>query len=98
MFHLRCHGDFNGQQVLAPAVFDEICMQATVTRLQQVPGCPWAVRTSANGGFNHDHLGSYACRGQYGQRIWIAPQAEVMIALLHFILMTTLPLARPLST
>ncbi len=77
---LRCHGNFNGQQVLAPAVYDEILKAGDRDAFAAGAGVPTGGSYRSQWWFNHDHLGSYACRGQYGQRIWIAPQAEVMIA------------------
>ncbi|MBL0089652.1 MAG: serine hydrolase [Ideonella sp.] len=32
--------------------------------------------------FNHDELDSFQCQGQFAQRVWIAPKAEVVIVLL----------------
>lgn len=77
---LRCHGNFNGQQVLAPAVYEEILKAGDRDAFAAGAGVPTGGSYRSQWWFNHDKHDSYACRGQYGQRIWIAPKAEVMIA------------------
>jgi CubicO group peptidase (beta-lactamase class C family) len=77
---LRCHGQFNGQQILAPQVYEEILKAGDRQAFAAGNGVPTGGSYRSQWWFNHDRHGSYACRGQYGQRIWIAPQAETMIA------------------
>lgn len=91
---LRCHGWFNGQQILP----------ASVCAGMQQGGDRRAFAMGANslaGGsyrsqlwFYHDRHGSFCCRGQYGQRLWIAPAAETLVA--QFAVDPTLDVQEPL--
>lgn len=77
---LRCHGSFNGQQILAPQAYEEILTAGDRQAFAAGAGVPVGGSYRSQWWFNHDRHESYACRGQYGQRIWIAPKAEVMVA------------------
>jgi CubicO group peptidase (beta-lactamase class C family) len=77
---LRCHGKFNGQQLFSPGVFEEILQGGDRAAFAAGDGVPQGGSYRSQWWFNHDRHDSYACRGQYGQRIWIAPKAEVVIA------------------
>lgn len=77
---LRCHGHYNSQQVLLPQVHAEILKGGDREAFAAGGGLPAGGSYRSQWWFNHDRHDSYACRGQYGQRIWIAPKAETMIA------------------
>lgn len=77
---LRCHGQFNGQQILAPEVYEQILKAGDRQAFAAGAGVPIGGSYRSQWWFNHDRHESYACRGQFGQRIWIAPKAETMIA------------------
>lgn len=77
---LRCHGNFNGQQVLSPRVFEEILKRGDQAAFAAGAGVPQGGSYLSQWWFYHDRHDSFACRGQYGQRLWIAPQAETMIS------------------
>lgn len=77
---LRCHGNYNSQQVLLPQVYAEILKGGDRDAFAAGSGIPIGGSYRSQWWFNHDRHDSYACRGQYGQRIWIAPKAETMIA------------------
>ena len=76
---LRCHGQFNGQQVLTPAVFESILQGGDRAAFAAGAGVPQGGSYRSQWWFYHDRHDSYACRGQYGQRIWIAPHSQTMI-------------------
>lgn len=77
---LRCHGRYNGQQVLSPKVYAEILKGGDREAFAAGAGVPTGGSYRSQWWFNHDRHDSYACRGQFGQRIWIAPKSETMIA------------------
>ena len=77
---LRRHGDFNGQQVLPTQVYAEILKGGDRDAFAAGAGVPAGGSYRSQWWFNHDRHASYACRGQYGQRLWMAPQAETLIA------------------
>lgn len=78
---LRCHGAFNGKQILPEAVYRKIRQGGD----RKVFGDGGGSGTSGGSyrsqwWFYHDRHDSFACRGQYGQRLWIAPKAETLVA------------------
>jgi CubicO group peptidase (beta-lactamase class C family) len=77
---LRCYGQFNSQQILAPEVYEQILKAGDRQAFAAGAGVPLGGSYRSQWWFNHDRHGSYSCRGQFGQRIWIAPKAEIMIA------------------
>lgn len=91
---LRCHGRFNGQQIFSPGVYADILKGGDCNAFAAGSGVPRGGSYRSQWWFNHDSHASYGCRGQYGQRIWIAPAAEVMIA--QFAVDPTLTALEPL--
>lgn len=91
---LRCHGQFNGQQILHPKVYEDIVKGGSREAFAAGSGVPSGGSYRSQWWFNHDRHSSYGCRGQYGQRIWIAPAAEVMIS--QFAVDPTLTALEPL--
>ncbi|MDF3881842.1 serine hydrolase domain-containing protein [Cupriavidus basilensis] len=92
---LRCHGAFNGRQILPSAVYQKIKMGGDRECFGDGGG------GNMSGGsyrsqwwFYHDRFDSFACRGQYGQRLWIAPNAETLVA--QFAVDSTLSALEPL--
>lgn len=77
---LRCQGRFNGRQLVPQAVFDAILQGGDREAFAGGDGVPAGGSYKSQFWFHHDRHGSYACRGQYGQRLWIAPAAEIVIA------------------
>jgi hypothetical protein len=77
---LRCHGRFNGQQVVPERVFAEILTGGDRAAFAAGAGVPAGGSYKSQWWFYHDRHASHGCRGQYGQRIWIAPAAETVIA------------------
>lgn len=79
---LRCDGTGGGRQLVAPAVIadivrggDRAAFAASTSAARRVGGSyryQWWV--------NHDQHDSYEAKGQFGQRIWIAPGAQTVIA------------------
>lgn len=77
---LRCHGRFNGRQVVPEPVFDAILTGGDRAAFAAGSGVPQGGSYKSQWWFYHDRHDSHACRGQYGQRLWIAPAAETVIA------------------
>lgn len=77
---VRCEGQFNGQQILAPAVYASIYQGGDPAAFAAGAAVPIGGSYRSQFWFNHDRHASFGFRGQYGQRIWIAPKAEVVIA------------------
>lgn len=77
---LRCQGHFNGRQLVSQAVFDAILAGGDREAFAGGDGLPVGGSYKSQFWFHHDRHGSYACRGQYGQRLWIAPAADTVIA------------------
>jgi CubicO group peptidase (beta-lactamase class C family) len=77
---LRCRGSFNGRQLVPEAVFDRILQGGDRAAFAGGDGVPAGGSYRSQFWFYHDRHDSHACRGQYGQRLWIAPAAEVVIA------------------
>lgn len=91
---LRCHGQFNGHQILSPAVYASIQEGGDRQAFAAGAGVPTGGSYRSQWWFNHDPHDSYACRGQYGQRLWIAPHAETLVA--QFAVDTQLAALEPL--
>jgi len=77
---LRCRGRFNDRQLVPQAVFDTILSGGDREAFAGGDGVPSGGSYKSQFWFYHDRHDSYACRGQYGQRLWIAPAAETVIA------------------
>ena len=77
---LRNRGHFNGQQLFAEKVLTTIMQGGDTQAFAAGAGVPSGGSYKSQWWFNHDKHSSFGCRGQYGQRIWIAPKAEVMVA------------------
>lgn len=77
---LRGKGSYNGQQVLPEAVFDSIFRGGDRAAFAQGQGIPEGGSYRSQWWLYHDRHGLRVCRGQYGQRIWIAPESEMVIA------------------
>lgn len=77
---LRCSGEVNGQQLFHADVFSGIRQGGDPSIFGEgnevLPGGSYR----SQWWFYHDRHASFACRGQYGQRLWVAPGAETMIA------------------
>lgn len=91
---IRCEGRFNGQQILPAAVYAGLRQggdrAAFAASENAMPGCSYRSQVW----FYHDRHDSFACRGQYGQRLWIAPKAQTVIA--QFSVDPTLAVQEPL--
>lgn len=76
---IRCRGSLDGRRILPERIFDDLFTGGDRRA--------FGPRMEVDGGsyrsqfwFYHDRHRSFACRGQYGQRIWIAPDAETVVA------------------
>lgn len=76
---LRHKGYFNGQQILPEAIFDSIFQGGDRAAFAQGQGIPEGGSYRSQWWLYHDRHRLRVCRGQYGQRIWIAPDAETVI-------------------
>ncbi|RQR71612.1 class C beta-lactamase-related serine hydrolase [Burkholderia sp. Bp9012] len=77
---IRHDGRYNGQQIVAPGVIAEIKKSGDRDAFAKGGFCVPADGSYHNQWwFYHDRHQSYGARGQFGQRIWIAPQAETTI-------------------
>lgn len=78
---MRMDGVFNGQRVVPSEVIAEIRRGGDKAAL----AASTSGRNRPGGSYhdqwwiNHDAYGSYNCAGHYGQRVWIAPNAETVI-------------------
>lgn len=77
---MRCGGAFNGHQIVPAAVVADISGGADPALFAKagyvtLPG--WSYRSQW--WVTHNHLGAYSARGIYGQAIYIAPRADVVI-------------------
>lgn len=77
---LRCHGAFNGQQVLPEVVYRRIQQGGDRSIFGEGDDRPSGGSYRSQCWFFHDRHNSFGCRGQYGQRLWIAPKAELVFA------------------
>lgn len=77
---LRNLGKFNDQPLFSERVLTTILQGGDPRVFAAGAGVPSGGSYKSQWWFNHDRHGSLGCRGQYGQRIWIAPKAETMIA------------------
>lgn len=91
---LRNRGHFNGQQLFDEKVLMTIMQGGDPKAFAAGAGVPSGGSYKSQWWFNHDRHHSFGCRGQYGQRIWIAPKAEIMIA--QFAIDPTLTALEPL--
>lgn len=91
---IRCDGRFNGQQILPAAVYAGLRQggdrQAFAAGENATAGGSYRSQVW----FYHDRHDSFCCRGQYGQRLWIAPNAQTLIA--QFAVDPTLTAMEPL--
>lgn len=90
----RNFGFVNGQQLFPKAVFEVLTQGGEPSVFAAGAGVPAGGSYKSQWWFNHDKHNSFGCRGQYGQRIWIAPQAETVIA--QFAIDPTLTALEPL--
>jgi CubicO group peptidase (beta-lactamase class C family) len=76
---VRLEGRYDGRQVLPAAVFRDLRTggdrRAFAAGTSIIPGGSYHDQWW----FYHDRHDSYAARGQFGQRLWIAPNAETVI-------------------
>ena len=77
---LRCQGDFNGHQILSPSVYSQIAQGGDRDAYAAGSAVPIGGSYRSQFWFTHDRYDSFACRGQYGQRLWVAPSADTVIA------------------
>lgn len=77
---LRHKGHVNGRQILPAAIFDSIFQGGDTAAFAQGQGIPEGGSYRSQWWLYHDRHRLRVCRGQYGQRIWIAPDAETVIA------------------
>lgn len=77
---LRNLGSVNGRQLFPPNVLTAIMQGGDPQAFAAGAGVPLGGSYRSQWWFNHDKHASFGCRGQYGQRVWIAPKAETMIA------------------
>lgn len=78
---MRLGGQFNGQQIVPPAVVAEIARGADPAHFAKsgtatLPGASYRHQWW----ILHDKFGAYMARGIHGQAIWIAPKADMVIA------------------
>lgn len=76
---MRGKGSFNGKQVLPAAVFDSIFKGGDRVAFAQGQGTPEGGSYRSQWWLYHDRHQLRVCRGQYGQRIWIAPDSETVV-------------------
>ena len=78
---MRCHGHFNGRQIIPERAVDEIARgsdPATFAK-ETYPTLPgWSYKNQW--WVSHDPHGVYMARGIHGQSIYVDPKAEVVIA------------------
>ena len=91
---LRNRGQLNGQQLFPERVFNTILQAGDRQAFAAGAGVPVGGSYKSQWWFNHDKHNSFGCRGQYGQRIWIAPEAQTMVA--QFSIDPTLTALEPL--
>jgi CubicO group peptidase (beta-lactamase class C family) len=78
---MRRDGHFNGQQIVAKAVIDDIRRGGDPQLLKQA-----GYRTLPGGSYRamwwllHNANGAYSARGIHGQGVYIDPKAEMVIA------------------
>ncbi len=77
---LRHKGHVNGQQILPEAIFDSIFRGGDSAAFAQGQGIPQGGSYRSQWWLYQDRYQLRVCRGQYGQRIYIAPDAETVIA------------------
>ncbi len=77
---LRHKGQAQGRQVLPEAIFDSIFQGGDSAAFAQGNGIPQGGSYRSQWWLYQDRHRLRVCRGQYGQRIWIAPDAEMVIA------------------
>jgi CubicO group peptidase (beta-lactamase class C family) len=91
---LRGDGHFNGQQILPSALFADIRQGGDRQAFAASGNAMVGGSYRSHFWFCHDRHHSFCCRGQYGQRLWIAPSAETVIA--QFAVDPTLDAQEPL--
>lgn len=78
---MRCGGRFNGSQIVAASVIDDIARGADPAKFPSAtyPTLPgWSYRNQW--WVSHDSHGVFMARGIHGQSIWVDPKAEMVIA------------------
>ncbi len=73
-------GRFRGQQILPESLFDSIFKGGDRAAFAQGQGIPEGGSYRSQWWLYHDRHQLRVCRGQYGQRLWIAPESETVIA------------------
>jgi CubicO group peptidase (beta-lactamase class C family) len=91
---LRGGGYFNGQQILPAAVLTELRRGGDREAFAASGNAMVGGSYRSHVWLYHDRHESYCCRGQYGQRLWVAPMAETVIA--QFAVDPTLDAQEPL--
>ncbi|MGN5477544.1 serine hydrolase domain-containing protein [Cupriavidus basilensis] len=74
---MRLDGRFNGRTIVPEEVVASIRKggDRTAFKVKSIPGGSYHDQWW----FTHDEYDSYNCRGQFGQRVWIAPRGETVI-------------------
>ncbi len=76
---LRCNGMFNGTRIVPDSVIAEIGKAGDRDVFEGDPMSYPGGSYHNQWWFFHDEFDSFAARGQFGQRLWIAPTAETVI-------------------
>ncbi len=76
---LRHKGRVNGQQILPETLFDSIFQGGDSAAFAQGQGIPKGGSYRSQWWLYQDRYQLRVCRGQYGQRLYIAPDAETVI-------------------
>lgn len=77
---MRCEGDWRGRQLIPPSVVHDLHRGGNREKFEK--GAPWAPGYSYRSMWwiTHDELDAFEARGIHGQRLYIAPRAEMVVA------------------
>ncbi|WP_309142515.1 serine hydrolase [Bradyrhizobium sp. sGM-13] len=75
---MRCNGSWNGKQIIPASVVDDVQKGGDATKCQYMPQPGYSYRSMW--WISHNELDAFEARGVHGQRVYVAPKAEMVIA------------------
>lgn len=75
---MRCEGEWNGRQLVPASVVHEVQRGVDAAKCPSMPDGGYSYR--GMWWVTHNELGAFEARGIHGQRLYIAPKAEMVIA------------------